>query len=114
MLMLTDTLKTDLEPVEVLIFYDMPRLFTAKAGEGLVLVSWCDEVEGIDRYLVAPTSESLVADLCGRRLTLREALDVGLVWVVDQGESLNLVETTTLSSFDSRFPVRIPCEGVYI
>ena len=72
------------EPVRVLNYYDGPRIFTVLDADGsLCLACWSDEDETRSRFLVAPVTAAVVADLESGRLTVREALGQPRLWVVD-------------------------------
>lgn len=67
----------------ILIDVDGPRLFTARIPLCMVLFMLVDEDENTMRYIVVPTSESIVGKLEKGLITVRDALDQPLLWVVD-------------------------------
>jgi hypothetical protein len=77
----------DLRPETVLNEFDGPKLFTTRHTLGhLFLGYWCDEddEDSTERYILAPTTESLVASIDSGELAVRDGLDQPLVWVVDR------------------------------
>lgn len=83
----------DLEPEEVLGYYDGPILFTTRDREGnLLLANQCDINGSTQRFLVVPISPSLLADLREGRVSLRDTLtQQGWTWLVDLEGSGNVV-----------------------
>jgi len=72
------------EPLRVLNYYDGPRIFTFHdADKALYLACWSDEDEHQSRFLVVPVSETIISELEGGILTVREALAQPRLWVID-------------------------------
>jgi hypothetical protein len=83
----TDWPKLDsLEPEHVLDFYDGPRLFTVRTAENVqLLVYHCDADTEVDRFVLVPARDGLVAEIKGNLITLREALtSQPWAWIIDQ------------------------------
>ena len=72
------------EPVEVLYEFDGPKIFTLADRFGdLLLLSWCDETEDGDRYLMVPASAKILRDLRVGAISVRDALEQTRCWIVD-------------------------------
>src|SRR5579859_3660769 len=77
---------TPFEPLEVLNYYDGPRIFTLlDADQGLCLACWNDEDQHVSRYVVIPCTEELVRQLKQGTISLRQVLDQPRIWIVDVG-----------------------------
>ena len=75
-------------PIDVLVHNDGPRIFTFDDSEGgLCLACWSDEDESASRFIVAPVTPQVVADLQGGLLSTRESLDQARVYLVDVAHS---------------------------
>jgi len=73
------------EPREVLYDFDGPRIFTTTGPAGDEFLAYlCDEDEEHTRYLVAPTSTSILDALRTGLLTVRDALEQPWTWLVDR------------------------------
>lgn len=70
---------------EVLVTYNGPITFTFRDVVGaLMLAHLCDDNDdGVMRYVVAPTSPEIIANLKGGGVSVRVALDQPLVWLLD-------------------------------
>lgn len=106
---------SNLTPIRVLDDVDGPRLFTAKADDGLLLLCYsCDSTPTGERYLVAPTTDHVVDLILTNERTLRDALlSQGFLWLAEQRNdgvtrSLGLVDQTNLPSY------MLPREGIYL
>jgi len=90
------------EPLQVLNYYDGPRIFTFEDAESaLCLACWSDEAEDRSRFLVVRASQSAVAELEAGTLCIREALDRSRTWwVVDLGYDGTLLEAWSVSPSD--------------
>lgn len=74
-----------MEPETILYDFEGPRTFTFRDRDGfLALAHWCDEDEVHARFLAVPFSESLLGRLRAGELSVREALDQPVLWVVDR------------------------------
>lgn len=99
---LADDALGDLEPDEVLYDYELPCIFTARTpgGESL-LVYLVEELEEGDRlrFLAVPTTAHVVAELKAGTISVRDALTLGWMWVVDTDAALrpNAVFATDVS-----------------
>lgn len=85
----------ELEPgdiEEVLIEYDGPRLFVAQTELCLALFFMADEnAEGM-RFIVVPTSQKIIKELKKGLLTVYEALEQPLLWVMETDLALKAKE----------------------
>ncbi len=72
-------------PDRVLYDFDGPRIFTVRHELGDFLAYACDEDDEITRYLLAPTSDGIIAALEKGSCTVREALAQPWLWVMDVG-----------------------------
>lgn len=98
------TMVGTLEPVEVLVDFDGPRVFTSLAPDGAMLLAYvCDETGS--RLLVVPTDRETVDDLKSGRLALLTALTLPWVWLVDRDGSLVSARRTTLGEVP---PLNLP------
>ena len=105
----------ELTPEDVLLYYDGPRVFTARSSKGhLLLVSWLRELDEGERYVVCPISLKTLQALRNNQLTLRDALDSSVLWVVEQAFDGKLVHEkfSSLAEIDQRFPECLPAPGV--
>src|SRR5712691_7145879 len=83
----TDWPKLDsLEPERILDFYDGPRLFTVRTTEGFQLLAYqCDADTDVDRFILVPARDEVLAQIKGNLISLREALtSQPWAWLVDQ------------------------------
>ncbi len=78
------------EPAEVLYEFDGPRIFTVKDAEGeLYLAYWSDEDQQICRYVVVPTTATILDGLRNGSISVYDALNQPRCWLCDvthQGE----------------------------
>ena len=75
----------DLTPVRVLDEYDGPRLFTIKdSGGHEFLVYQCAEDPERDRFLITPARNDLINDVEANRISLRDAITSGWLWMADR------------------------------
>src|SRR5258706_15456592 len=91
----------DISPEEVLIEYDGPLTFTFRDQVGgLMLAHLLVGDDAQRRFLVAPTTTSLVEQLKAGSISVRGALDQALVWLIDvdpQGHVINTWSTSLTS-----------------
>ena len=73
----------DFEPVNVLDWFDGPRLFTIREGGISYLVYLCLETSHSIRYLVSPTDEDRLKALTTGAMTVFNALKSPVLWTVD-------------------------------
>jgi hypothetical protein len=79
---------TPFEPLEVLNYYDGPRIFTClDSDQGLCLACWNDEDEHTSRFVVIPCTHELVERLKQGTISLRQALDQPRIWIMDVNHS---------------------------
>ena len=72
------------EPVDVFYEFDGPRVFTLKDRDNeLNLAYWSDEDSDICRYVVVPTTETILDDLKVGRISVLEALNQPRCWLCD-------------------------------
>jgi hypothetical protein len=92
----------DLTPIDILDWFDGPKLFTLSEDGVLFLAYACSESVDTIRYLIIPTEENRVDALKRGSLTLLEALRSPLVWVADVGKAGTLsVKQLSWSSIPS-------------
>ncbi|MBF0548934.1 MAG: hypothetical protein HQK60_00220 [Deltaproteobacteria bacterium] len=71
-------------PEEMLYEYNEPLIFTFKTPlNGLAIAYLSDDQDDILRYVVAPTRPSIVDKLKLGTISIREALDQPIMWLVD-------------------------------
>lgn len=70
---------------EILYEYDGPRIFTVSSDGGHFLFYLSGSRASGARYIVAPCNQNIVDELRVGAQTVLEALDRGVVWVVDAG-----------------------------
>lgn len=116
------------DPVEVLYEFDGPRIFTIRDSENeFHLVYWSDEDENACRYIVVPTTTSIVEELRTGAIGVFDALNQPQCWACDvthQGEIEEcrqidfdtiprdaLPETGTLLLPELESPVALPAVG---
>lgn len=89
----------DLDPDEVLIFFDGPKLFVSKvAGKALLVYeSAVDEATSSVRFIAAPTSERILALLKSGEISVFRALDQAWVYAVTQSFDGEFVSASLLS-----------------
>ena len=73
----------DFEPIDVLDWFDGPRLFTIREGDIRYLAYVCLEAPHSIRYLVSPTDEDRLKALTTGSMTVFNALKSPVVWTVD-------------------------------
>ena len=89
------------EPLRVLNYYDGPRIFTlVDSGGSLCLACWSDETESRTRFLVVPTTDSIVAALEVGLLCVRDALTNSPLWVVDLSDDGTLSAAWSMTLTD--------------
>jgi hypothetical protein len=89
------------EPLRVLNFFDGPRIFTFQdTDDALCLACWNDEGDSHSRFLVVPVTETIISNLEGGSLTVREALEQPRLWVVDLGFDGAVAEAWLVSPKD--------------
>lgn len=79
----------DFEPVNVLDWFDGPRLFTIREEDIQYLVYLCLEAPHSIRYLVSPTDEDRLKALVTGVTTVFNALKNPVLWAVDTDENGN-------------------------
>jgi hypothetical protein len=100
-----------LAPEDVFLYYDGPRTFTARSSTGdLLIVSWLDEKEKSDLFMASIISAEKIQALRQNHLTLRDALDPNVIWLVEQDlvGRLSNAELVTIEDIDRRFPNSLP------
>ena len=71
-------------PIEVLVAYDGPITFTFRDAVGVMMLAHLvDEDSTHGRYVVAPTSARIIGRLKAGAISVRDALDQPIVWLVD-------------------------------
>lgn len=101
-----------LEPVDVLIDIDGPRLFTAVTPVGdELLVYHAAESESELGWIAVPTDRAIVAKLRAGELALREALRQPWVWIVTQSFAGAIVRVHRVA-FEAIPTEVLPAEGV--
>lgn len=97
---------------EILEYYDGARLFTAHSNNGnLLLVSWFDDSETWDKYVVTYISDQTLNDLKDCKISLYDALNINSVWVIKQnlkGEILTIKGFKNLKEVDKKYPNSLP------
>jgi hypothetical protein len=89
---------SNLDPKEVLFDYDGPRLFTARTARGdLLLVYWCGEADGRDRFLAVPANDDGIARLKASSVSLRESLDQPWAWLVERARTGEIVQVDSVN-----------------
>ncbi len=77
----------NLDPVEVLLEYDGPRIFTCNNQEGdLLLAFQCSEDDEHLRFVLAPFNDRLLGSLTSGKITLRNAILQPQVFLADVGD----------------------------
>jgi hypothetical protein len=80
-----DPTQFTLRPVKILYEFDGPKTFTFRDHDGeLCLAHWCDEGDGLTRYIVVAFSNRLTARLEQGAISLRDALEQPRAWVIDE------------------------------
>lgn len=75
---------SELEPIQVLVYYDGPRIFTSVDVDGnMLFVYQCDEDEKTWRYIVSQISDTELDDLLSGRTTILHQLKNPSSVVVD-------------------------------
>jgi hypothetical protein len=74
--------------LSVLIDVDGPRLFTAETRVCNALFMLVDENNESARFVVAPTSDAIIAQLENGTVSVRNALDQPVVWVLETDHTL--------------------------
>lgn len=81
------------DPIEVLYEFDGPRIFTVSDSEGgLNLAYWSDEDDRIARYVVVPTTRTIVDSLHSGAITVFQALNQPCCWLCDVAHDGTLVD----------------------
>jgi hypothetical protein len=95
-------------PEEVLYQFEVPCIFTTRSREGGVLLTYLVEELEDDgyRYIAATTTSSAVEDLKSGRISVREALTQGWMWVVDTDLKLSPQDVRTVD------PSRLPKDAL--
>jgi Family of unknown function (DUF6575) len=77
---------SSLQPEHILDSYDGPRLFTVRTADGLKLLAYqCGANADVDRFLLVPTSEELLAEIEDNLTPLRDALlSQPWAWLIDR------------------------------
>jgi hypothetical protein len=90
-----------LDPVEVLIDIDGPRLFIARSLAGDELLAYhAEETDTELAWIVVPTDASTMAHLRAGDLPLRDALRQPWVWIVTQAVTGEVLRTSRVSFAD--------------
>jgi hypothetical protein len=72
------------EPVQVLYEFDGPRIFSLNDAEGeLNLAYWSDEDQYVCRYVIVPTTATIVAALLKGSISVFDALNQPRCWLCD-------------------------------
>jgi len=78
----------DLTPLHILDEYDGPRLFTVSSSDGYEFLAYqCGEDRERDRFLLTPARDDLIKSIEANRVTLRDALTSGWLWMTDRLQS---------------------------
>jgi len=81
------------DPTEVLYEFDGPRIFTIEdADDELNLVYWSDEHDDICRYIVAPTTTTILSALRSGNLSMHDALNQARCWLCDTSPDGTIVK----------------------
>lgn len=76
-----------LAPVEILYEFDGPCIFTAKIPTGLVLLYLAEELEDETlRFIASPCAQKTIAGLLEGALSVRDALELGSMFVVEMNQ----------------------------
>jgi hypothetical protein len=106
-----DALVGVLEPIEVLIDIDGPRLFTARSVAGEDLLAYhAEESETGHTWIVAPTDASTLALLRAGQRTLRDSLRQPSVWIVTQHKTGEVLRASRIA-FDDIPSEILPASG---
>jgi hypothetical protein len=104
-----DALVGVLEPIEVLVDIDGPRLFTARSAGGEDLLAYhAEETDTELAWIVVPTDASTMAHLRAGALPLRDALRQPWVWIVTQAVTGELRRASRVALSDvpaAQFPM---------
>lgn len=71
-----------LDPVETLYEFEAPRIFTINDADGeLNLACWSEEANSVWRYIVAPTTPTIIKSLREGRISVWDALNQPRSWI---------------------------------
>ncbi len=76
----------DLTPVDILEWFDGPRLFTFREEQILYLAYACGESDRTIRYLITPIDQDRIEALQRGHLSLLDAIKAPVVWALDMTE----------------------------
>lgn len=76
----------DLTPIEILDWFDGPRLFTFVDEQILYLAYACSEGDRTIRYIITPTEQDRIRALERGHISLLDAIKAPIVWVIDISE----------------------------
>jgi hypothetical protein len=101
-------------PIEVLVAYDGPITFTFRDAVGVMMLAHLIDEDSVNgRYIVAPTSDRIIGRLKAGAISVREALDQPITWLVDMIGGAEIVRSwaVPISQIPSRF---LPAADVMI
>lgn len=98
---------------EVLIEYDGPRLFVAQTELCLALFFMVDENDKAMRFIVVPTNQKIIDQLKKGLLTVYEALEQPLLWVMETDLDLKAKEVRATRLQDIPEAV-LPTQGLML
>jgi hypothetical protein len=80
------------DPTEVLYEFDGPRVFTIQdADDELNLVYWSDALDTTCRYIIAPTTATIISALRSGNLSVLDALNQPRCWICDTSPEGSIV-----------------------
>jgi hypothetical protein len=87
-----------LTPIEVLVSYDGPITFTFRDAVGVMMLAHLvDEDASYGRYVVAPTSAKIIGRLKAGAISVRDAIDQPIVWLIDMVGGTDVVRSWAVS-----------------
>jgi len=96
----------DLKPIEILDWFDGPRLFTFSEEQVLYLAYAWGEGEKTIRYLITPTEEQHIRALGHGQISLLDAVKAPVVWALDvrEGKAVSVKRLAWTTVPDSVLP----------
>jgi len=103
-----------LEPKEILVDIDGPRLFSIESTAGRLLLAYqTDEDDEHSAYLVVPTDARIMAELRGGRRTVLDALLQPWTWRVRTTPDGQIIAITSVDTSEIRAE-QLPKPGLYL
>ncbi len=100
-------------PEEVLYELDSPMIFTFRNSGRLLLAYMCGEAPRLCRFIVAPTSRSIVERLLAGEVSVRGAIDQPWCWCIDVASDGN-VSKNWITTLDELPPGVVPGNDVFL